>query len=122
MTRWTLRLGLSLFLAVGCWANPLSAQTVQPVAGVVVGSPNPPPHAAFDPALAGTPDQANVGAAQPRGPIRGFFNRHGVCCQNNRLGACSNLAAELRFIFGSCRAFYNEPCVPIQRRPQGPGQ
>jgi hypothetical protein len=42
------------------------------------------------------------------------------CLQNYGLGCfathntvgCTSLGAELTFIFGSCRAFFGEPCAP----------
>jgi hypothetical protein len=46
-------------------------------------------------------------------PIRGWLRNHkwGCWTTHNTLG-CGNLQSECVFIFGSCRAFYGEPCLP----------
>lgn len=45
---------------------------------------------------------------------RRLFNNQGLGCQANPDGACGNFHSEMRFIFGSCRSFFLEPCVPNQ--------
>jgi hypothetical protein len=44
-----------------------------------------------------------------------YFQRHNCCCasHHNDLG-CTSGMADCKFIFGSCRTFWSEPC------PQGP--
>lgn len=60
----------------------------------------------------------------PRVPVKkGFLARHGLCCWTTHytLG-CSSLKSECKFIFGSCRTFYGEPCLgapPPALRPPG---
>src|SRR5438874_1072266 len=54
----------------------------------------------------------------PPGRVSWFkacFQRHNCCCasHHNDLG-CTSGTADCKFIFGSCRTFYSEPC------PQGP--
>ena len=40
-----------------------------------------------------------------------FLNKHGLGCyaHHDQIG-CSSFHSEFRFIFGSCRAFFGEPC------------
>ena len=41
------------------------------------------------------------------------LNKTGLACYTNRNSpGCSNLRNDLRFIFGSCRDFFGEPCLP----------
>jgi len=60
-----------------------------------------------DPVLMPEP-QGNVGR------FKGYFQRHNCCCasHHNDLG-CTSGNADCKFIFGSCRTFWMEPC------PQG---
>ena len=46
-------------------------------------------------------------------PVRSFLNNHGMACYSHhtQLG-CGSFHSEFRFIFGSCRAFFMDPCVP----------
>jgi hypothetical protein len=42
-----------------------------------------------------------------------FLNRCGLGCWSHHFQpTCSSLHSELTFIFGSCRAFFGEPCLP----------
>lgn len=47
-------------------------------------------------------------------PHRRLLNNHNIGCQANSDGACGSFHSEMRFIFGSCRSFFLEPCVPNQ--------
>jgi hypothetical protein len=49
------------------------------------------------------------------------LNRHGVACwsHHNTLG-CGSCKSECTFIFGSCRAFYGEPCFTGPPPPPAP--
>ncbi len=70
--------------------------------------------------------------APHRGPVKkclskckDCLNKYGLCCwsHHNSLG-CSSFEAEYRFIFGSCRTFYGEPCErrpPHSQTPGAPG-
>ena len=46
-------------------------------------------------------------------PIQRLFNSHGMGCASNfnNLG-CGNFCSEFKFIFGSCRTFFGQSCVP----------
>jgi len=110
MTPRMLRLGLSFIVGVGCWIGKVEAQ-----------EPTPMPMPVHDGVLA------------PRGPIamrlthplggtqrgdldertRTAFNRHGYCCgQHHNWYGCGGWRAQNVFVFGSCRTFFSEPCLP----------
>ena len=71
-------------------------------------------------------DAAPVGdtAPPPRStrPLQRLLNSHGMGCASdfNNLG-CGNFHSTFKFIFGSCRTFFGEPCVPDQHHGYGPG-
>jgi hypothetical protein len=103
-------------LPPGTTAIPLNASTIPPGTGVVPLSPQL--HA---PGMGGPP----AGYAQPD---PGVYNwpRHGErhriwsqppigCATHHNRFSCGTLQSELRFLFGSCRAFFGEPCL---KRPQ----
>lgn len=49
--------------------------------------------------------------------VRGFLHRHGLGCAGHHFWfGCGNLRSELTHIFGSCRTFYGEPCLPREGR------
>ena len=52
------------------------------------------------------------------GKCKSCLNKYGLCCwtHHNTLG-CNSFEAQYRFVFGSCRTFYGEPC---ERRPPTP--
>ena len=53
-------------------------------------------------------------------PPPNVLNRTGLACYTNRNSpGCSSLRNDLRFIFGSCRDFFGEPCLP---HPNSTGQ
>ncbi len=59
-------------------------------------------------------------------PIRNTLQYLGVCCwsHHNSYYSCGSLCSELRFVFGSCRAFFGEPCQhgpPAMPLPDGYG-
>jgi hypothetical protein len=112
MKRCTVRLGLSLMLAMGWWVQRLPAQAP--------AAPSPAPQAQAPCACAA----AQNGYAGPEQPgqgnaVRRAFNRHGVCCYTtHNVPGCGSLHSELTFIFGSCRVFFGEPCLnPPPRVP-----
>jgi hypothetical protein len=46
-----------------------------------------------------------------------YFNRRGYCCDSYPGSpGCGNLHETCRFIFGSCRSFFGEPCPPKPQR------
>jgi hypothetical protein len=103
MKRSTIRLGLSLMLAMGWWVQRLPAQTP--------AAPLPAHSAPCHCASVLDPDA-------PPGPQRKTFtvralNHFGLCCaSSHNQPTCGNLHSELTFIFGSCRQFFGEPCLP----------
>jgi hypothetical protein len=50
---------------------------------------------------------------RPSSRLKSLCNKIGHCCwaTHNEVG-CSNLKAECTFIFGSCRQFWGDPCLP----------
>lgn len=114
MKTWTVRLGLSLMVALCLTASRLPAQTLvtaQPTVQVMVVPivPYEPAHHAPLPAPFIPPPAPD--SAHHR--IQHLLNQHGLACQSNaRWGACGNLHYDCQFIFGSCRTFFNERCYP----------
>jgi hypothetical protein len=109
MKRCTVRLGLSLMLAMGWWVQRLPAQA--PIA--------PAPAApASAPCCASSQNPPADGQQLHQG-LRRLLNRHGLCCQGSHDSpTCGSLHSELTFIFGSCRQFFGEPClVPPRHNP-----
>lgn len=112
MKTWTLRLGLSLMVAMGFWANRLPAQTITVAPGgeqvFVV------PVVPYEPALI-YPYPSPLAEKMPpelaRHRLQYLMNQHGVSCKSNSpWGACGNLHYDFNFIFGSCRWFFSERC------------
>ena len=105
MKRSTVRLGLSLMLAMGWWVQRLPAQA--PVA--------PPPAApAQAPCCGASAIDGVTGMPDPTVPRSRFqraLNRCGLgCYTTHNVPGCGSLHSELTFIFGSCRQFFGEPC------------
>jgi hypothetical protein len=68
--------------------------------------------------LARSEEPVPVGLESQKPPapfLTAWFQRHNCCCasHHNDLG-CTSGKADCKFIFGSCRTFFGEPC------PQGP--
>ena len=107
MRTWTVRLGLSLMVVVGFWMSRLPAQEILLVP-VVPYEPAHQPPTGFPFALRPQPTPADYLA-------RRLLNSHGMGCANDPYyPTCGNLHYEFRFIFGSCRSFFDQPCVPGQ--------
>jgi len=52
------------------------------------------------------------------GCVANWLHRHNFCCYANvNSVGCGSLKSECTFIFGSCRAFYSEPCLPGKPAP-----
>jgi hypothetical protein len=99
MKRHMLRLGLSLMLAAGWWVQRLPAQTPQPSCSCAAASQ--------------APASQGAGADVPyRSWLRRVGNHFGLCCwtTHNQPG-CGSLRAETVFFFGSCHAYFGEPCL-----------
>jgi hypothetical protein len=75
----------------------------------------------------GTPiemsDSCTVMEGEPgRGPLRTWLHNltHRCWTTHNRFG-CGTLQSECTFIFGSCRAFYGQPCLRGPPDSEGAG-
>jgi hypothetical protein len=114
MKKTTLRLGLSLMIALCLWANRLPAQVIVPAQPdahifVVPVVPYEPSYHAPLPAPFAPPPAPGQGPHR----ISHLLNQHGLACQSNaRWGSCGNLHYDCDFIFGSCRTFFGERCYP----------
>jgi len=108
-----LRLGLSLMIVIGCWADRLPAQVILPAQEILVVptveyEPDHHPPQGFP--LAPLPQRAPANSVVCRA-----LNSHGMACQWDPYTiAASNLHYELRFVFGSSRWFLALPCVPCK--------
>jgi hypothetical protein len=115
-----MRLGLAVVLGLGLVASWAGAQTQQapiplsPYAGPAVVDPD-----WFVPAQ-GKVCSPLVVAGQR---CDRCLNRHGLHCYSlHTLPICSSCRSEFIFIFGSCKAFYGEPCLrkpPLVPVPPG---
>jgi hypothetical protein len=46
-------------------------------------------------------------------PYQRLLNSHGMSCASNfDQAGCGNFWSEFRFVFGSCRTFFGQPCIP----------
>jgi hypothetical protein len=107
MKTWTVRLGLSLMVVIGCWANRLPAQEILVVPTVEY---EPAHHEPFTFPFAPRPQPAPANHVVCRA-----LNSHGMGCQEDPYTiAASSWRYEMRFIFGSSRWFLAQPCVPGQ--------
>jgi hypothetical protein len=116
-----LRLGLSFIVGLGCWFGQIQAK-------------EPPLTPVPAPAVAATPATAELATGHARAHVasrilhpfaslrersdlddraRAAFNRHGYCCgQHHNWYGCGGWHAQNVFVFGSCRTFFGEPCLP----------
>jgi hypothetical protein len=64
------------------------------------------------PAAYSPPQYPIVEEARPGGFVRRCLNKCGLgCWSHHNRPTCSSCRSELTFIFGSCRAFFGEPCM-----------
>jgi hypothetical protein len=113
MKRCTVRLGLSLMLAMGWWVQRLPAQA--PAAP----APLAPAQAPCCNSAAGA--DASTDQSGPTSALRRAFNKHGVgCATSHNVPGCGSLRSELTFFFGSCRVFFGEPCLAPPPRLSAP--
>ena len=56
----------------------------------------------------------------PRGPVHRLLNKCGLDCwaHHTQMG-CGSFHSEMRFMFGSCRTFFSERCIPNPRHSDG---
>jgi len=105
MRQWNTRIGLSLLVVLGFWANHLPAQQVF----VIPSVPYEPAHHGYSP----TPLAARPIPPRSDNPLHRAANNHGLGCGIDPwYTQCGNFHYEMRFIFGSCRYFFNETCPP----------
>jgi len=105
------RFGLTAVLGA-CLTAMLHAQDP-----VVVSESSP--AAAANGAACSTFATARPGHKLSNSPVANALHNHGLLCyaHHNEMG-CGSLTSELRFIFGSCRTFFSQKCIPCT---QGPG-
>jgi hypothetical protein len=104
----TVRLGLSLMVAVAFWVNPLRAQQILVV-------PEVPYQPAYHPYIPPPFEQQKQQPAPANHHTKRFLNNHGMSCQTNAFyPTCGNLGYEFRAAFSSCRVFFGESCPPNQ--------
>ena len=112
------QLAAAIVLGVGTWSSAGGQEVVPPPKGLPSGERiivQPAPHPIV---VEGAPAGSEF-AAERRGPLRNISNRHGYCCGDDpAIPGCSNWHEDLRFIFGSCRSFFGEPCLPKPPRPR----
>ena len=101
-----MRLGMSLMLVVGFWTNRLPAQEIFVVPEVFYEPARPGPTPLILPRPLPTPADHLA---------RRAVNHCGVGCQDDPYyPTCGSWRYEARFIFGSCRSFFEQPCAPFQ--------
>jgi hypothetical protein len=87
-------------------APAVQASTPSPIAS----GPNYPPTSIMT--LMPLPDSLSEGR-EPEPGVKGWLQRHGFACWSHHDSpGCGSLEAECTFIFGSCRKWYGEPCMP----------
>jgi hypothetical protein len=103
MNAWLKRLPLSFIVTLSLAAHKLPAQ-----------APLVPPSQPFD-SSPSSPLMAIL-SRPPEPPIRTatpWLNSHGFCCDSHLTWyGCGGLRANHDFIFGSCRTFFGEICIP----------
>ena len=107
MNAWLKRLALSFIVTLGFAAHKLPAQApLVPPSQPFDSNPSAPQMALY------TRPVEPMMAATPR------LNNHGYCCDSNLLWyGCGGLKAQHDFVFGSCRTFFGEICVPKTPHP-----
>ena len=96
------RLAMSLIVTLGFAAGRMPAQApLVPASQPVDLTPSAPLAS-----LLARPEVQDP-AAHPR------LNAKGYCCASNaQWFGCGNWGTQFEFMFGSCRSFFGEPCVP----------
>lgn len=138
MKQWMRQLALALMLSVASVAiaqEPPPAPPAPPAAigpavanagpGVIPPVEPPPPAAAEHrrPLWNVLPRKRSCAPASVGASAHGFWNRHGYGCGSDpSIPGCTTLRDDLRFIFGSCRTFFGEPCLPREPRPSHLGR
>ncbi len=123
--RWYVRAALAAVVGMGVAAGLVRAQAPAPAP---VASPEP--WAVIEYGAAGEPPPAAAPAPEPpgfahKGPVRDWvhdcLHKHGVgCWSHHNMYTCSSWKSECTFVFGSCREFFGEPCLPGPPQPPMP--
>src|SRR5947207_11714413 len=112
------QLAAAMILGLAGWCSAGGQEVVPPPKGVPAGERiivQPAPQ----PVVVDHGPVADGFATERRGPLRNMSNRHGYCCGDDpAIPGCGNWHEDLRFIFGSCRSFFGEPCLPKPTRPR----
>lgn len=99
-----IRFGLSFIVGLGCWFGRVEAQS--PAVPEVVETQSVAPNGRIVPVL-----------NRQDGAVRDCLHRHGYGCgQHLDWYGCGGWHAQCTFVFGSCRTFFGEPCLPNQPR------
>jgi hypothetical protein len=137
--RWYVRAALAVLIGMGVAVGLARAQPPAPVPG-----PDPQPWAVIDygsgqPFPPDSPPAAEAPGAPHRSvrdwihnrphPVQDYIHdclhEHGVgCWSHHNAYLCSSWKSECTFVFGSCRAFFGEPCLigpPPSPLPPGYG-
>jgi hypothetical protein len=119
--RWYLRAALAAIIGMGVAASLSRAEGP---------APNPEPWAVIEYGAGGHPPSEaapgpEAGGFAHKGPVRDWFHdcmhRHGVgCWSHHNMYTCGSWKSECTFVFGSCREFFGEPCLPGPPQPPMP--
>jgi hypothetical protein len=126
MKTWTVRLGLSLMVAVGLWTNRAPAQErVMPPAHEYGVPPKdcvmPPLQIVVVPTVPFIPDYRPVypPPLYPPPPpclakhaVVRTLNHFGMGCQADSFSSVGSFQSEFRWAFGSSRTFFGDRCIP----------
>jgi hypothetical protein len=108
MSTRSLRIGLSFIVALGCWIGKIQAQEPPPNPAPAVVASN----GSYGPA---------AGAAEG-GRLNAWLHRQGYCCGSHLdWYGCGGIRSQCLFVWGSCRTFFGEPCLPKSLDQQGHG-
>jgi hypothetical protein len=109
MTSYRVRLGLSFIVSLSCWVGKVQAQAPAETGGISVH---------METSLDTTP---MTPATRDRS-LHGWLNRCGYgCAQELDWYGCGGWRQQNLFVFGSCRTFFAEPCIPKGPKDRGAG-
>lgn len=94
------------------WLCPIVVAAICGVVLVGVGQAQTPP-SAQPPEISTPAGPENRENRAARGPVQRSLNSHGLGCwsHHTQMG-CGSFCSEFRFIFGSCRSFFGDRCIP----------
>src|SRR5262245_24664778 len=112
MKKGMMRLGLSLMIVLGFWANRLPAQEMLLVVPTIPYEPAMHPPANY-------PYLARPQPPRSESTLHRVLNGHGMACGVDWYSMpCGNFHYELNFVFGSCRYFFGDSCPSCKSTPQ----